>query len=372
LADFERVMETCLLFSSIFDYITKKEIVPMETLSPQDRSLAADIRRRTAENNRNNVTRTAAYLDFYQRHPEIHWALLAHLVSRNGGWNMTDLRGEWLPHIMDEREIQAFFLFLERSNWLIFHDAYAQLLLYEEMKRTGSDLTRLLPLLGVSRFMAPLWREFLKHQTSVRLTRGLIVNEQQYIEQRVVRRPFFREHVLKTFEFAAQSVLSLDQVLFPYKADAADNRLSIVGVVVHNFASVKQRIAIGKALYGLLYGDSARFRKIVEWALAVPHTGSRADYWSHLFSPVDPADSYRENIDEREQKPDRPRWYSPALASAWPDMDHPPADGVDWFRDEAWIDELDEGAELPILNTEQYARSLRMVELGMKLITTFI
>jgi hypothetical protein len=346
----------------------------METVTTMDRSLAADIRRKTAENNRNNVTRTAAYLDFYKRHPEMHWALLAHLVSRNGGWNMTDLRGEWLPRIMDEPEIQSFFWFLERSNWLIFYDAYAQLLLYEEMKRTRSDLTRLLPLLGVSRFMAPLWREFLEQPNSVRLTRGLIVNEQQYIEQRVVRRPYFREHVLETFAFLAQSVLSLDQVLLPYKASPTDNRLSIVGVVVHNFASVKQRIVIGKALYGLLYRDPARFRSIADWALAIPHTGSRADYWPHQFSPVKQAGdgTSREGINEPERMPNRPPWYSPVLASAWPDMDHPPADGVDWFCDEAWFGELDEGAELPLLDSNQYARSLRMVELGMKLVTPFI
>ncbi|WJH32243.1 DUF2515 domain-containing protein [Paenibacillus sp. CC-CFT747] len=55
------------------------------------------IRRETAEGNRNNVTRTAAYWTFYRQHAELHWAFLAHMVSRNGGWNMTDLKGIFSP-----------------------------------------------------------------------------------------------------------------------------------------------------------------------------------------------------------------------------------------------------------------------------------
>ena len=88
--------------------------------------LVASIRRKTAEANRNNVTRTDAYLRFYQKHEEIHWALLAHLVSRNGGWSMTDLKGEWLPLLMDEHAIQPCFWFLVRSNWLIFHRDFSK------------------------------------------------------------------------------------------------------------------------------------------------------------------------------------------------------------------------------------------------------
>jgi len=169
------------------------------TLDKQD--LIASIRHQTALANRNNVTRTQAYLEFYRKHEEIHWALLAHLVSRNGGWNMTDLRGEWLPLLMDEHAIQPFFWFLERSNWLIFHDAYPQLLLYQEMKRTDRDLTSLLGPLGVSIFMQSYWKEFLANHDSSRLTRALIVNEQQYIDQRVVQKPFTLNHIFSTFAF---------------------------------------------------------------------------------------------------------------------------------------------------------------------------
>lgn len=65
-------------------------------LAMEEKRLVQQITARTKEKNENNVTRTAAYLDFYKRHPEIHWAFLGHMVSRNGGWNMTDLKGELL------------------------------------------------------------------------------------------------------------------------------------------------------------------------------------------------------------------------------------------------------------------------------------
>lgn len=103
--------------------------------------LIEKIRECTEELNKNNMTRTNNYLDFYIRHQEIHWALLGHLVSRNGGWNMTDLQGELLSNLLSEQERQDFFSFLERGNWLIFQDIYPQFLLYEEsLKRNKKPL----------------------------------------------------------------------------------------------------------------------------------------------------------------------------------------------------------------------------------------
>src|SRR3954466_2277733 len=64
--------------------------------SLEEKMLIEHIRNQTRLLNQNNVTRTKAYLDFYKLHPEIHWAFLGHMVSRNGGWNMTDLKGEFL------------------------------------------------------------------------------------------------------------------------------------------------------------------------------------------------------------------------------------------------------------------------------------
>ena len=45
-----------------------------------------------ARHNADNLTRTAFYLAYWRAHPEVTWALLAHLVSRNAGYQMTDLR----------------------------------------------------------------------------------------------------------------------------------------------------------------------------------------------------------------------------------------------------------------------------------------
>ncbi|MBO8162628.1 MAG: DUF2515 family protein [Brevibacillus sp.] len=336
--------------------------------------LVAKIRRKTAALNRNNLTRTQAYLDFFTRYPEVEWALLAHLVSRNGGWNMTDLRGEWLPRLMSDEDIRSFFAFLERSNWLIFHDAYAQLLLYAEMKRAGADLTALLPALGVSRFMVPIWRDFLYSQDSQRLSRALIINEQQYVEQRVVRQPFYRHQVLQSFAFLAQSVLSLNQVLFPYRERPGDEPLQLIGVSINNFPDVDTRINVGITLYKLLFDDSKRLRSILGWAKEIKHTGSRADYWPHLFTPVRPIrfeEPYQERLSGARLLPGRPKLYSPPLRKVWPDTVQPAADGVDWYRNERWLRYLEESEPIAAINETDYATGLNMVEAGLRMVALF-
>ncbi|MGO0061556.1 DUF2515 family protein [Brevibacillus fluminis] len=318
----------------------------------------SDIRHATALANRNNVTRTEAYLRFYLDHPEIEWAMLAHLVSRNGGWNMTDLKGDWLPLLLDEQERGAFFHFLERCNWLIFHDAYAQLLLYATMKQQGDDLTELLVPLGISRFMIDIWREFLQTRDSVRLTHGLIINEQHYIEQRVVQKPFYRKEVLDTLPFHLQSWFSFNHLLFPYHTSSVEKEPRLCGITVHRFASLEQRIRIGKSAYSMLRADANRFRQIVQWAKGTPHTGSRADYWPGRFT----SSSVRAETSI----------YSPTLADAWKDTSHAPADGVDWYRDRKWLDWLgDEEERLPELTDQEYGRSLQLMRAAIALLHPF-
>ena len=90
------------------------------SLSKDDQYLLHKIRTKTIQLNVNNITRTKAYLDFYLRCPEIEWAFLGHMVSRNGGWNMTDLKGEILSRLMSEKSVQAFFAFLERETGSFF------------------------------------------------------------------------------------------------------------------------------------------------------------------------------------------------------------------------------------------------------------
>ncbi|WP_212982334.1 DUF2515 family protein, partial [Bacillus paramobilis] len=72
----------------------KSKLIPSGTmykLTKEEQLIINKIKIQTEQLNKNNVTRTRAYYQFYIQYPEIHWALLGHMVSRNGGWNMTDL-----------------------------------------------------------------------------------------------------------------------------------------------------------------------------------------------------------------------------------------------------------------------------------------
>lgn len=83
----------------------------MYKLTKEEQIIINNIKMQTEQLNKNNVTRTRAYYQFYVQYPEIHWALLGHMVSRNGGWNMTDLKGDLYTKILSEKEQITFFLF---------------------------------------------------------------------------------------------------------------------------------------------------------------------------------------------------------------------------------------------------------------------
>ena len=93
-------------------------------LSQEERQLIHHIQEAAYRANRSNVTRTQAYLDCYISHPEPHWAFLAHMVSRNAGWNMSDLKGGLMSDLTDPTFKSNLYRFLERRNALIFQDAY--------------------------------------------------------------------------------------------------------------------------------------------------------------------------------------------------------------------------------------------------------
>gem|GEM_PF-4680924 len=59
-----------------------------------------------------------AYYEYYRSHPKIHWDFLGHMVLRNGGWNMTDLKGMLLSRLLSTVEQNIFlpaFLMYEGS-----------------------------------------------------------------------------------------------------------------------------------------------------------------------------------------------------------------------------------------------------------------
>lgn len=302
-----------------------------------ERKLIEDIKLKTRLLCRNNVTRTAAYLSVFQEHPELHWALLAHMVSRNGGWSMTDLKGELLPRMLPESMRELLFDMLETANAFIFGDAFPQLLLYQESIRRGRPLFFLLPAFHVSTFMRPVWELFWETRSSVPLTIALIVNEQNYIEGRVARDPKFADGVLNTVAFQAQSALQLNQVFIPYggRGPTASARQRIAGGVLANFGSLEERIEFGKKLYAILFGIPEVREGARRFAQATPHSGSRADYWPELFASVRreaPSPAYKLKMEGTELLPGAAPFYSPRLADAWKNRPLREPERSDWFR----------------------------------------
>jgi len=315
-----------------------------QPLTSLEAEIVKQIQQETDKLNLNNITRTNAYLDFFKRSPEVHWAFLAHLVSRNGGWNMTDLKGSMLHHILNEKQKEDLFMFLESANASIFHDAYPQLRLYEESKNRGSNYFHLLPHFSVSSFMKVFWERFLAKQNSRLLTVALIINEQQYIQQNIVNRPYFQENVLDTLAFTLQEWLGFTNVLIPYKKR---RKTHLAGITIRDFENVDYRIEVGKRLYGILFYKRGVKKAAFRFAESTPHTGSRADYWPLLFS-----------ADNKEHA----KIYSPLLTEVWPNVHHTYPKNRDWFRN---MDVMKHLQEIPITNhfdiTREYDRKIRII-----------
>ena len=330
-----------------------------------ERKLVGRIVSHTRLLNRNNVTRTKAYLDFYNSHPNIHWAFLGHMVSRNGGWNMTDLKGEFLSRLLSEEEKESYFSFLERGNWLIFQDAFPQFLLYEESVRRNKPLFHLLQSLHVSTFMESIWNHFWRYQDPYILTVGFIINEQSYIEGRIIQNPLYQKEVFHTLEFILQDLFSFSQLLFPYEKK---REISLKGQTLSNFDQLPERIFLGKKLYKILFQNKDLLGNTIKWANSHPHTGSRRDYWPHLFHHIKeglPSPVYLRRIKSCRIKPGSERLYSPELAYVWREVVHPKAERGDWFGDwrvtEYLIDQ-DEFIDGEIIN--EYCKTLEKLELS--------
>lgn len=302
------------------------EVRPPGTLAGEPGgSLALDaevtgLRDATALHNRNNLTRTAAYWAVFTKHPELHWAFLAHMVSRNGGWNMTDLCSDAVRPLLADADRKQFFAFLERCNFLIFHDAYPQLCVYEISRREGRWRGDLLVGLGVSVFMQAAWAAFWETRERAMLACAQIVNEQSLIEQEVVQADAYAA-IFRHPAFSAQSLFHLVMVVFP-SMSGLPVRLRLYGNRVRDFTSVEERVDVGRSLYALLFTGGRRVRTgCLRFAERVPHTGSRADYLPGRF------------VRSREQALGGERQYSPELAEVWPDRAAEPAGSTDWCRD---------------------------------------
>jgi hypothetical protein len=334
-------------------------------LSDEEKTIVQKVKEETKLHNLNNITRTRAYFEFYRLHPEIHWAFLGHMVSRNGGWNMTDLKGEFLSTLLSEKEQQAFFSFLERGNWLIFQDVYPQFLLYRESVKLQRNLFYLLPIFHVSAFMVTMWNHFWKYGDREVLAIALVINEQSYIEKRVIQNPFYKETVFNTIEFALQDLLSLNHILFPFYQN---KQVGLIGQTLRHFGSLHERILLGKRLYYLLFQNKGMLEKTVSWAESHPHTGSRKDYFPHLFNNVKeivPGRPYRRRLKGCQLRKGAARIYSPKLEYAWKNVSHQSAEIGDWFHDWNVVQYLGKQEEVNGEIIDEYCKTLEKMELAI-------
>lgn len=112
------------------------------------------------------------------------------------------------------------------------------------MKGYGKiDMFYLLPHLNVSIFMVTVWNYFWRVRDTYILCIALVINEQSYLEQRVIQNPHYQKEVLNKIEFHLQNWLSFNQILFPSEGE------NVKGQTLHQFQSLHERILLGKRLY---------------------------------------------------------------------------------------------------------------------------
>ncbi|MBS4173032.1 DUF2515 family protein [Bacillus sp. FJAT-49736] len=347
--------------------LKKKRKKPLDQykLTSEEILLIRRIKEETSRLNINNITRTKAYFEFYRLYPEIHWAFLGHMVSRNGGWNMTDLKGEILSRILTKREAELFFTFLERGNWLIFQDVYPQLLVYQESLKRQQNLFHLLKHMNISIFMEVIWDYFWLYHDLYILTVAQIMNEQSYLEQRVLKDHIYKKEILDSIEFKLQDLLSMNHILFPF---LLQDKIKLIGQTLHHFESLHERIMLGKRLYFILFRNQTLLNLIERWAEQVPHTGSRKDYWPHIFNDVDegvPGTVFKPKIKSCELLPSATKIYSPRLDIVWKNRKQEPAEIIDWYKDWKIIYYLMDKEEKADENIEkEYCKTLERLELA--------
>jgi hypothetical protein len=287
--------------------------------------------------NRDNLTRTAWYLDYASAHAEVPWAMLAHLVSRNAGYQISDLItyievAQVAPALIPvvggvpalsgaalQIALHEVIRFLETGNFLIFHDIYPQLVAYACAKRhvlaAGSDTAAItaantlfdaLPSThGVDRTIAEQWKRFFAHAAArgfrlpdndpavIEHSHLLVANEQNYIEDRLVHPlPGVPAYVSPTVLAGMPAVFSLMAGLEMTKLVFMDGTGRLPSNVHHytvgDFGRLENRVQTGRLLYYACFlHDPARGAAIKAWARSGPaHTGSRSDYDPFHYKPT--------------------------------------------------------------------------------------
>lgn len=275
----------------------------IDKITSEDKELVEQIKREVHRQNVDNIARTNAYFSYYQAYPEMKWSFLAHMVSRNAGWNMCDLKSYWFEKAIHEEKRSFLYQTYEKANWLIFHDAYPQLLLYHYSTKKGRPMFHLLRFFHVSRFMEKEWNYFWKKRDQVRLLISLIINEQNVIQKPVIERPLYQKNIFQSLLFSFQDWFHYSCVLFPTLNG------ELFGASVNGFTSVDKRIDLGKRLSSILF-DESLYPYVYDFATHTIHTGSRYDY-----------EQYWRN---------RPRQSTPALRSVFPVLSHEIHEHKDW------------------------------------------
>ncbi|WP_407268661.1 DUF2515 family protein [Radiobacillus sp. PE A8.2] len=301
-----------------------------------EKKLCEYIDEQTRNNNIDNISRTLAYQQFYLEHQNIKWAYLASMVSRNAGWNMTDLETSTFKHLLTARIRKQLFSTYERANWLIFSDAYPQLLLYQFSKERNEPLFHLLSKFAVSPFMQKEWFLFWKFKDENRLVTSLIINEQNVINNPVTKHPFYKKNVFLAWPYLVQDFFLLNAVVFPTCTDEA------FATPVHDFTNITKRITLGKRLASILFHPSL-YNQFYNFTISTDHTGSRYDYQQYMSS---------------NQKSE-----SPKLRDVYPVIDHQDKIRKDWHQQrevkEGWWEE--EHVSLDENQWDKYSRKQKII-----------
>ncbi|MFS0863360.1 DUF2515 domain-containing protein [Fredinandcohnia sp. 179-A 10B2 NHS] len=306
-----------------------------------ERGIINEIQKSTDKGNLDNISRTKSYAGYFQKNNDIKWSFLASMVSRNAGWNMTDLEGEWFPKVLTNNERKMVFLTYERANWLIFSDAYPQLLIYQYSKEFNIPLFYLLKSFSVSTFIEAEWEYYWRFREGKRLIASQIINEQNIIQMPVIEQPIYKRKVFRTLFYNLQDYLHFSSVVFP----TLGGRL--YGFSVHDFTNLNQRIELGKKLAELLF-DQKLFASFYQFSKKVEHTGSRFDYERFIIGK-----KFRN---------------TPFLRTTYPVIKHHRDETKDWYRgkrNKRWFHEVKLDSQLDI--TDWYLKKQKQLQAGILL-----
>ncbi|OIK17092.1 hypothetical protein BIV60_00775 [Bacillus sp. MUM 116] len=277
----------------------------MNHFTIQEDEIIRQIKTKTEKKNIDNISRTNAYFRYFKKNPDIIWSFLAHMVSRNGGWNMCDLEGSVFPQLLEPKIRKQLFLTYERANWLIFHDVFPQLLIYQYSTKLDRPMFHLLPFFNVSSFIQKEWFHYWNERDKFRMTKALIINEQNVIQAPIIEHPVYKKKVFRSMIFTFQDWLHFSCVLFPTCGG------EVYGSCVTGFRSVSKRIQLGKRLADILFHPRL-FPYFFEFANRTPHTGSRYDYEQYFKTKFEPK--------------------TPILRAAFPVIEHHQHMHEDWSR----------------------------------------